>query len=219
MKHEIIDNVSVKKLLLGEMVRGRNQLGVSAMEWMERFHTYTVKLPVVWTRVTGIELPRSFSNRWAESHGEWDHGTRRTGVRSNHNALGMAYAWWSTHEHKRLEEFCLSDSPDFRAKCGGKTVSGDIGQCTPMALNQGLHMMIEPHSLWISVLDWDTQIILEFQYSVGLLITNTIDAAMSPDFDRERALRDVFWCEDCNEWAVPEESRKIFFRDWEDHVS
>ena len=160
-----------KKALLGDdMVRFQPALGVSTIGWMETLKELLIELPTSWS-VVNVLLLEEFAEFWIERHGEWKHGSGRT---KSHNELGMSYAWWALHEASALNELHLSDSPDFSGSMllpdgvhsspTSARVCGDIGKCTPVALLAGLRTM-NFHDVWISVADWQTQVLIEFGYS------------------------------------------------------
>ena len=120
---------------------------------------------------------------WVSVNKAWGHSGGST---TAHNHLGEGYAGWINRlGGNKVFDFWLDDSPDFgfKLRCGEKkhyinnfghkynypgyvTVRGDIGKCTPLAFWHGLNGGLYPGSLWISVIDAWTQIVIEFHYSV-----------------------------------------------------
>ena len=214
-----IKNEIEKKALLSDMVNFKRALSVSAIGWVEYFSLMLVELPTAWF-VINEPLKDEFADLWIEGYGRWKHSGGRTGA---HNRLGMAYAWWALHEVKGLDEIHLSDSPDFRgvmttpANMHGTptrvSVRGDIGKCTPVAMLFSLRSL-SFHDVWISVLDWETQIFIQFGYSPGRFISYRIDSLVSGIDDHFQAMKDIFFCEGCDEWSITEDSRERFMASW-----
>jgi hypothetical protein len=216
--HQTITSDVEKKALLGdEMVRLQPALGVSTIGWLETFKELLIELPTVW-HVVNAPLQEDFADLWMERHGEWQHGSGRTKA---HNRLGMAYAWWALYEVGGLSEINLSDSPDFSGSKPLPTdmhntpatvrVCGDIGKCTPVALFTGL-TTLRFHDVWISVINWETQVFIQFGYSPSAYRSYKIWSRLRKDYDHYQAVRGIFFCEGCNEWSITEKSRQKLIR-------
>ncbi len=207
-----ISSESEKRSLLGEMVRFENQLGLPGWKWQRILYGLTIVLPTRWV-VVRLEEPLQprFADYWACEHGEWTHSTRR----GPHEELGMAFAWWAMR-NTVLENLDLADSPDIRGKYCGKPVVGDVGQCSPWAFITGLRC-VGFHSLWISVLDKSTQVLLEFRYSPSAVVAYNLRGGFTSESERQEAIKTAFWCPDHAEWVLAEEDRKQFWRTLRPH--
>jgi len=132
----------------------------------------------------------------------------------------MAFAWWALHEHAVFSEMMLADSPDIRAVMprpvtnGGVeetvTVRGDIGRCSPLAVLQGLNNLCNIHDIWLSVLDWRTHVVVEFNYSPS----SYLSYKRSPECPPDVALRKIFFCETCGAWTIDQDSRERTLEIW-----
>ena len=86
-------------------------------------------------------------------------------------------------------------------------VCGDIKKCTPVALVAALKSL-NFHDVWISVLDWDTQVFIQFGYSPAQYGLFNISTQLGRIRDYEQTMKDIFFCEGCNTWSISEESRQ-----------
>jgi hypothetical protein len=214
-EYMILDNDSDKLDFLRKML---SPFDVRSAETQLRFLRHVlVEMPTIWSIVDGTEVRPEFAKLWADRYGEWDHCRGRT---RDHNQLGMAYAWWALHEHAVFSEISLSDSPDIRAvmlrsKSDDSlrevcTVQGDIGRCTPLAICNALQGALSKiHDLWISVLDWRTHVVVEFNYSPSAYCHKRWH-----DYSPDVALKKIFFCETCHAWTIDEASRKRALRTW-----
>jgi hypothetical protein len=67
------------------------------------------------------------------------------------------------------------------------------------------------HDVWISVADWQTQVLIEFGYSPSEYLSYKVWSGLSEeDCDHHQAMRRIFFCEGCNEWSISEEARQQF---------
>lgn len=197
-----IDDELERRDWLWEMVRFQDQAGTRAWRWEETLRFLTMDMPAKWWLLELKEpIDAAFANLWAEQQGEWRHKS----YRGPHETLGMAYAWWA-RQNSGLRELTLGDSPDLSAKCGDRRAAGDIGHCSPLAFWEGLRRL-EFHSVWISVLDEATQVLLELLYHSGRFITCDVQYKLGASIDRDEAIRRSFWCSHCKQWAVSERFR------------
>lgn len=207
-----IENEDEKIDLLERMIRFQSDLGVSGMKWMKTFNNLLIELPTLWF-IVNEPLKEEYSTFWEYKYGNWPHGSGNTKA---HNKLGMAYAWWALHEVSSLDEIVLQDSPDIRGRMNIPEgihespmmveVRGDIGTCTPVAMLNGLKIL-SFHDVWISVLDWHTQVFIQFGYSPVQYQQIKFSRKLWNNDDYESNVKKVFYCEDCREWSVTEESR------------
>jgi len=219
---KIIKSDKEKEDLLGDMVNFQRQVGMSALDWVDHLKLMLIKMPATWTLATHNEpFKEEYIKLWIENYGEWRHCNRRTKA---HNNLGMAYGWWTFKELKTFSDFKLSDAPDFKGKIVGKQlknrkfrVAGDIGQCTPSAICNGIKSLCI-HDLWISVLDWNTHIIIEFGYNPSKYYEYHICRAFSSiaEFNVPvlEQIKDVFFCKYCNEWTITKSSIEEIAKVW-----
>lgn len=217
--HQVVESRSEKLAILSDMVRLENQLGVSALGWAEHFIRMLVDMPTSWVIVEPERLVKEvFADAWIRQYGSWNHAGGHT---KRHNTLGMAYAWWALHENQSLDSLHLSDSPDFQGsmtcpvgkKGPTKTVRvvGDIGKCSPVALFEGLKGLLEIHDVWISVLDWQRHILIEFGYSPAQWYAYSVGPTSrtdAPGYFSEEELRNIFFCDCCSEWTITKTSRR-----------
>jgi len=219
----IVDNAEKKALLGDEMVRLRPALGVSTIAWAEILTELLIDLPTAWCRVN-VELKDTFTHQWAARYGVWNHSAGKTRA---HNKLGMAYAWWALHEVVGLSHIELSDSPDFRGTMilpesmhGSPTevkVCGDIGRCTPVALSNGLRTL-RLHDVWISVIDWESQVLIRFGYSPSEYLFHKMWSGLVEGYNHNEAIKRIFFCDGCNEWSITKKSRRDFL-EWSKSIS
>lgn len=212
-----IENEDEKIDLLERMVSFQSALGVSGMKWMRTFNNLLIELPTVWFRVNE-PLQEEDAALWEQKYGKWSHGSGNTKA---HNKLGMAYAWWALHKVVGLDEIVLGDSPDFfgRMKMPAGMheapmtveVRGDIGKCTPIAMLNGLKVL-NFHDVWISVIDWHTQVFIQFGYSPAQYQLIKFSRTLWKNDDCEGMIRKVFYCEGCKEWSITEDSRGHFVK-------
>ncbi len=208
-----IEGEREKKFLLDSMINFQPALGLSTVECAQALTELLIEMPVAWFTVKE-QLKEEFADLWVEKYGEWKHGS---GNAKKHNKLGMAYAWWALHKVEGLSDIELSDSPDFsgsmplvlgKHKSSAKAnVWGDIGKCTPTAIFNGL-MVLNIHDIWISVIDWETQIFLQFGYSPARYRHLKLWAGISKPADYSKATREIFFCEECDEWSITDDTRK-----------
>ena len=197
-----IDDEAERRDWLEQMVRFQNQTGTRAWRWEESLRFFTVDLPAKWWLLKLKEpIDAGFADLWAKEHGEWRHKS----YRGPHETLGMAYAWWAT-KNSGLKKLQLADSPDLSAECGNRRAAGDIGRCSPLAFLEGLRSL-EFHSLWISVLDESTQILVEFLYHPGWFIVYNVQYGLGLSTNRDAAIGKAFWCSHCKRWSVSETFR------------
>lgn len=205
MELKKITRRSDKERLLESMVRFKSQLGYTSLQWMRFFDSMLIEAPVHWNLIT-LEQPleEEWAAMWAARRGKWHHAG------AGHNALGMAFAWWALYQHQTLDELELVDSPDLVGRLANHRVHGDIGECSPGALLEGLRFS-SWHDLWISVLDWNEQLVLEFDYNIGgiihqplLEIFNTVTGEKRLS---EADLRDIYFCPEHQMWILSEEDR------------
>jgi hypothetical protein len=206
----VISGESERRSLLSRMVRFEDQEGVPAWKWERRFYEWTIVLPSRWFLIRLPKpIPRQYADYWSSDQGEWAHGSRR----GAHEELGMSFAWWAT-ENTVLENVSLADSPDVSARFLGRRVEGDIGCCSPWAFTTGLRCL-GFHSLWISVLDASTQVLVEFRYGIGAFLAYSlgygITRGYSSQAERDSAIRAAFWCPEHTEWVLPQQARNNFW--------
>ncbi len=208
-----VESEREKKFLLDSMIRFQPALGMSTVECSQALTELLIEMPVAWF-IVKEQLKEEFADLWVEKYRKWEHGS---GNAKDHNKLGMAYAWWALHKVEGLSDIELSDSPDFfgsmplilgKHKSSAKSnVRGDIGKCTPTAIFNGL-MVLDIHDVWISVIDWETQIFLQFGYSPSRYRHLRLSTGISKFTDYPEAIRKNFFCEVCDEWSIAEDSRK-----------
>ena len=193
-----IDNQEEQKGLLDKMFRCD---GRYAEKWRERdlLELWFIGLPTLWTKIVlDRPIPWQYAEYWTNKHGEWGHGQGRT---NKHDRLGMAYAWWIKEEQKKIPDLILSDSPDFHGTVGDKRINGDIGNCSfPGALDALFRSTF--HSLWISVLDYSTQIIVEFNYAPHSYIGGNGLTALPGFGTREQFFNECFFCPECGKYSL-----------------
>ena len=171
MKFNKIKDYSQKLKLIGEMVRLQNQVGLSSFEWALMIKDWFLDMPTEWYLVDlDGSINQEMSNSWINEYGMWKHNH---GKKTNHNILGMAFAWWGLNKSNWINEICLSDSPDLSGilldeKGCERKFYGDVGMCTPNAVINGISYTHNIHDRWISVLDWNRVIVIEFHYSPSL---------------------------------------------------
>ncbi len=209
---QIIETEDEKIDLLERMVSFQSVPGVSGMKWMKTFTNLLIELPTIWF-VVNESLQEQYATLWSDKYGKWSHGSGNTKA---HNKLGMAYAWWALHEVGGLDEIVLQDSPDIRGQMQipegmhklpmTVNVRGDIGKCTPVAMLNGLKIL-NYHDVWISVIDWHTQVFIQFGYSPAQYQLIKFSKKVWKNDDCEGMVKKAFYCEDCKEWSVTEESR------------
>jgi hypothetical protein len=212
--NQVVENETEKKALLSEMVRFQSDLGISGIGWMETFTKLLIELPTAWF-IVKKPLQEKYAELWEQKYGKWSHGSGNT---ESHNKLGMAYAWWAVHEVNSLSDIKLSDSPDFSGSMPLPDdmhdlpmmvrICGDIQKCSPVAMFKGL-TTLNFHDVWISVVDWDTQIFVQFGYSVARYIQINRWSRLGKIDDYQRAIQKTFFCKGCNEWSIAEKSRKM----------
>lgn len=212
---EINDNQE-KLDLLGDMVRLQNQIGVSSFEWALRIKHWLIEMPTKWTllEAEGL-LNKKMADLWIEENGIWEHSHSKI---TQHNLLGMAYAWWASNENPGIKELYLSDSPDFSGTFNNESVikssfHGDIKSCTPNAIMNGLTYIVKIHDVWISVLDWNRQVIIEFYYAPSSWIKSNLEGLFSQELTDTRInakLEDVFFCKGCNTYHIDKQARKAY---------
>ncbi len=194
-----------KTRLLESIFVPEMQLGNSAMEWLHHFNRILATPLVGWTRIELDEpLPESYALSWENKHGRWEHNGNTT---ASHNELGMAFAWWSVYEQHNLDTISLTDAPDIRGTIGNHCFSGDIGRCSPMALHEGL-LSLCAHDLWITVIDWSTQLVLEPKYNIGVLLSNSVNRGIRGKNLSEDTIKNAFFCKECKEWAISPQAHK-----------
>ena len=214
-----VNDVREKKWLLSQMVDFRNAGGASSVEWMEYFVSLLINMPTRWTRES-LALKDDFADRWRGTHGEWLHSAGNTVA---HNWLGMAYAWWSVYEAKEVTKIQLADSPDFSGPSRLSTdpshsqyapiwIYGDIGQCGPAAMAEALHSLVRIHSIWISVIDWNTRVVVEFLYNLSNF--QMINSIFGERRHTIAIARDVFYCGGCKKWSIPQNEAEHLIEDW-----
>lgn len=119
--------------------------------WFDMFGT--------WTLIEKADLDLSYADAYRQYVGEWNHVGKR------HTELGMAWAAWALGIAEM--DIYLTDSPDIRGTWtvphGKMNILGDIGRCTFSAWLNGVHELRKPGDLWISVLDENTQVIIEMK--------------------------------------------------------
>ena len=119
--------------------------------WFDMFGT--------WTLIKNADLDLSYADAYRQYVGEWNHVGKR------HTELGMAWAAWALGIAEM--DIYLTDSPDIRGTWtvphGKMNILGDIGRCTFSAWMNGVHGLRKPGDLWISVLDENTQVIIEMK--------------------------------------------------------
>ena len=119
--------------------------------WFDMFGT--------WTLIKNADLDLSYADAYRQCVGEWKHVGKR------HTELGMAWAAWALGIAEM--DIYLTDSPDIRGTWtvphGKMNILGDIGRCTFSAWLNGVHGLRKPGDLWISVLDENTQVIIEMK--------------------------------------------------------
>jgi hypothetical protein len=163
-------------------------------------------------------LKEEYATLWEHKYGQWSHGSGNT---KEHNKLGMAYAWWTLHEVGGLDEIVLQDSPDIRGRMqvpegmheSPMTVEvyGDIGKCSPMAMINGLQIL-NFHDVWISVIDWHTQVFIQFGYSPREYQQIKFSRKLWKNKDCEGMVKKAFYCEGCKEWSINEKGQESFIK-------
>jgi len=117
--------------------------------WFDTFGT--------WTLVEGAAIDLSWADEYQSVLGLWRH------VGEDHTRLGMAWAAWALSTAEM--DIYLSDSPDIGGSWtvphGTVNVCGDIGRCTYSAWLNGVRSLYSPGDIWVSVLDRNTQVIIE----------------------------------------------------------
>jgi hypothetical protein len=217
-----VEDEDEKMDLLGYMLCLSRPQDKVQRSYMKHIEFMLLTMPTIWTVIDVPGIRPEFAELWASRYGEWDH---QAGVTRKHNQLGMAWAWWALHEQARLSEITLADSPDIRALMprpakGGVVykpcnVRGDIGRCSPMAMAEALGVFAgldNIHDIWLSVLDWRTHVVIEFQYNVTELFRYTQSRDGTPDV----ALKKTFFCESCGEWTVDQDSRERMLEYWKE---
>jgi hypothetical protein len=221
--YRVVDSHDEKMDLLGRMLSlARPQVKIER-SYMKHIEFMLLTMPTTWTVIDEPGIRPEFAELWANRYGEWDH---MGGYTPAHNQLGMAFAWWALHERAHFSEITLADSPDIRAVMPHPptgdivhnpiAVRGDIGRCSPLALAETLgHVggIDNIHDLWISVLDWRTHVVVEFQYSREAYFRYTRFAQYSPDL----ALKKTFSCENCGKWMLDQDSREKVLEHWKQH--
>lgn len=212
---EINDNQE-KLDLLEDMVRLQNQGGVSSFEWALRIKHWLIEMPTKWTllEADGL-LSKKMADLYIKENGIWEHSH---GKINQHNLLGMAYAWWASNENPAIEEIYLADSPDFTGSFNNDSViksifHGDIGICTPNAILNGLTYLAKIHDVWISVLDWNRQVIIEFYYAPSFWIKSNLEGLFEQESTDARVnakLEDVFFCKGCNIYHIDKQAKKAY---------
>lgn len=223
---EVTDPVE-KRFYLGSMFRFTNETIFPAVDSAILANERLVAFPTAWYELNlKNPLTDEMAQKWASSHGEWKHGTGNSG---EHNRLGMAYAWWVTYEVGGLLNINLGDSPDFRGTIllhnerhkenKVAKVCGDIGKCSFLAFNNGF-MNLGFHSCWISVLNPQKQILVEFGYNPEELHRRSLFGAWwarreDPTYSSADDLREIFYCEECKSWSVTEDSLQRIGAEWD----
>ena len=131
--------------------------------WFDLFGT--------WTLIENADLDLSWASLYEQVKGTWRH------VGDRHRALGMAWAAWAIGIAEM--DITLTDSPDIRGTWavphGTVNIVGDIGRATYSAWLDGVHSLCHPGDLWISVLDSNTQVLIEMNGYLARAI-NTLAA-------------------------------------------
>lgn len=117
------------------------------------------------------------AKRYIDSKGEWFHSAGRTVA---HNWLGMAWAQERIEQGVKID---LLDSPDIRGEIDGHLIAGDVGRCTYSAWFDGFRNL-RRGDLWISVIDYDHEVVLEPQIDIANLMLLFGEARL-PISDRE----------------------------------
>jgi hypothetical protein len=198
--------------LLEQVVAFKGMLGMTGRDWYSYFADVLINNVVYWTLV-GLDkrLPYVYARAWKDKHGNWSHGTGNTG---GHNELGMSYAHWALYEAAIVDEINLSDAPDFQGVMGKRILIGDIGRCSPAAFAEGLRLL-HAHDIWVSVLDAETQLIIEPAYNICewlMLEANRSLETLDGTPRREGSLSEeevnrIFYCKRCGKWTITEKSR------------
>ena len=162
----------------------------------------------VWTVLETARLKMEWAELYRERFGEWGHGGGRTRA---HNRLGEAWGWWALN-WGGFERVQLADSPDLDGELGGRRVIGDVGQCTFMAWMDGVRGL-RPHDLWVSVLDWGTQVIVEPQVEIGLMPAARMAVMLGLE-TQEEAMEEVFVCREHGESHVDMDWVRSWFGRW-----
>jgi len=171
----------------------------------------------VWTV---IEKKGCLQHDWADlyedKYGKWNHSN---GYTLQHNRLGESWAWWAI-EHAGFKNVTLTDSPDIRADIDSRRLIGDVGQCTYMAWMDGAGCL-GFHDLWVSVLDYDTQVIIEPHAHIGLFRSAKIALLLEGKHDddaeiRERYVRDIFFCPKCKIYHYDPDVVRGWLNEWID---
>lgn len=135
---------------------------------IENVKWITTSTSAHWTEVD-LEPPIDLrlAQTWREKRGEWEHGGSSS---KHHNEVGMAFGQWVL-DSGLFEVIHLSDMPDFHALMHGCTVLGDIGRCSAWAMLRNLQSMTMRNALWMTVFSAKKQILIEFPFSPGELIS------------------------------------------------
>jgi hypothetical protein len=174
---KITDDKEKEHFLFQKMVNAgaKTSFPANTKEICEKLRKCFISLNTKWTKINRENgLPDEWAEKYEEEYGVWNHSAGRT---KKHNKIGMKWGYQmkkrEESENDPLENFLLDDSPDFSfsinhpKKRKNIYCAGDIGRCTPTAVTYGcLGAAFEPGSLWISVLSENTEIVVEFEYSM-----------------------------------------------------
>ena len=146
---------------IDQMFYPTTSLSVSAshqMQCIERWMGHRHQ----WYVITESIDPQ-FADYYQQHNAPWVHSG------NDHNTLGMAWAWRVKQLGMTIE---LSDSPDIRGtwRCSdiSSSVIGDVGRASYMAWLDGMWgRTTRQGDVWISVIDWNRVVMIEFMYDMG----------------------------------------------------
>lgn len=171
-REKIEDDFRKKEILFNEMVdchRNKNKMGEVYRGLAKR---YFIEYPTSFYKFTRRKpLSEKYRTVWCDENGEWDHHG------GSHNRLGEKYAGFMILRND-VNKFRLKDSPDFAFYMKGNWCEGDIGRCSGVAIFNAIRS-IEKHSLWVSVLSEETEIVVEFGYNVVDTLSNTLEKSFT----------------------------------------
>jgi len=173
-KSRVLDTDHEREYWCGRMIKPSPLPYLSTMDQYR--HIMSLMGHGAWTLITGAGVKREWAKMYVDKYGRWMHSA---GYTEAHNNLGMAWAWWA-NEYSRFDKLFLSDSPDIYGELEGQRVIGDIGQCTYIAWCDGIMGSFGFHDLWISVLDYDTQVVVEAQANIGMMMSTVISTKLFP---------------------------------------
>lgn len=165
LKSSTIEDNSMKEILLNRMTETRSH---EPQQYMMALKMLTIDCPCTWTHIKyDPPIGSEMAKRWIKDNGVWDHSS--SDEPWDHEMLGMAFAGKGIV--KNIE---LRDAPDFIGNIGQSTVVGDIGKCSSMSMFRGIRMLRYAGDTWISVLNWQEEIMVEFMYDPAGFIEETL---------------------------------------------